>query len=333
MTETHTVRVGGPGDLLALVPAVLGFHPQDSVVVLTVGDAAHRFHARADLPDDPVGIEELATYLARVAGWHGLSRAATVLYTADAGLADAVAGELAGRLAGSGVRLVCAIRADGERWWRCDGAPDAPGTPYDLSSHPLLASAALEGRLVLSSRRELDDSLVGDPRAAAGVDALAAELVTRLADDLDRATPERRRRRLVAEGHWLRGRVRGALADGGALGGPDLARLLTLLSVSLELRDVAWAEMTHDNAGRHVALWLDAVRRAPVHLRAAPAALLGFAAWLSGQGALAWCAVDCARAAEPDYGLAELLGQALAGAVPPSAWQPIPAEALTLFGP
>ena len=63
-----------------------------------------------------------------------------------------------------------------------------------------------------------------------------------------------------------------------------------------------------------------------LHLRAAPAALLGFAAWLSGNGALAWCAVECAQEAEPGYTLAGLLSEALAGAVPPSAWRPLPRE-------
>ena len=72
------------------------------------------------------------------------------------------------------------------------------------------------------------------------------------------------------------------------------------------------------------------MRRAPVHLRAAPAALLGFAAWLSGDGALAWCAVERAQEAEPGYGLAGLL-HALAGAVPPSAWEPLGPEHLTLL--
>ena len=62
--------------------------------------------------------------------------------------------------------------------------------------------------------------------------------------------------------------------------------------------------MTHANARDHVDLWRDVVRRAPAELRAAPAALLGFAAWLSGHGALAWCAVELAQESDPDYGLA-----------------------------
>jgi hypothetical protein len=80
-----------------------------------------------------------------------------------------------------------------------------------------------------------------------------------------------------------------------------------------------------------VDLWRDVVRRAPLDLLAAPAALLGFAAWLSGDGALAWCAVDRCRQAEPGYSLAGLLADALAGAVPPSSWRPLGPDSLTLF--
>jgi hypothetical protein len=157
-------------------------------------------------------------------------------------------------------------------------------------------------------------------------------VVTRLARAVDaplgRAAA---RHHLGLEGRWVRHRVSRFLQDAARLDAHDVARLATLLAVSLEVRDVAWAEMSHDNAASHVDLWRDVVRRVPVDLRAAPAALLGFAAWLSGDGALAWCAVECAQEASPGYGMAGLLTQALAGAVPPSAWRPIPREALSLF--
>jgi hypothetical protein len=333
MTDMHTVRASGPDDLLALVPSLLGFHPESSVVLLTVGDARHRFHARVDLPDDPPGVEELTGYLAEVASRHGLTRAAAVVYTQDAVLADAVAGELDRRLDLAGVDLVCVIRADGERWWPFHGGDEGPGTPYDVGAHPLMAQAVLDGTLVRRNRQELADSLVGDdPEAVERVAGLAEEVTGRLAHALSAsAGAGERRAHLAVEGRWVRSRVCRHLEDGVRLDDHDLARMLTLLAVSLEVRDVAWAEMSHANAEQHVALWLDAVRRSPVDLRAAPASLLGFAAWLAGEGALAWCAVDCAQEAEPDYGLAALLTQALAGAVPPSAWQPIPREVLTLF--
>ena len=326
MTDLRTIRANGPADLLALVPSLLGFHPEESLVVLTLGDARHRFHARVDLPREQAGIERLACYLAEVASRHGVTRLAAALYTRDERLADAVARELDHRVDRAGVDLACVVRADGERWWALDGREDSPGTPYEVGSHPLMAQAVVEGTVVLASRQELADSLVGDPAEADRVGRLA---VARHAPS-GRA---RTRRHLVGEGRWVRDRVRRFLDDGQPLQAPDLARLLCAIALSLEVRDVAWAEMSHDDAERHVDLWRDAVRRAPAGLRAGPAALLGFAAWLSGNGALAWCAVERAQEEDPGHGLAALLAQALAGAVPPSVWRPIPRQALTLFGP
>jgi hypothetical protein len=334
MTDMHTVRASGPADLLALVPGLLGFHPEDSVVVITLGDATHRFHARVDLPSDPVGVEDLADYLTRVAHRNGVRSLAVIVYTDDASLADALVDELAGRLLAVHVELVCAVRADGERWWCVDGhAAGGPGTPYDVSAHPLMAQAVVDGTVVLGSRRELADSLVGtDPTETEEIERLAEEVTLRMVQAAGSPLgAEAARHHLVVEGRWVRHRVRRHLEDHHRLDAADVARLLVLVHVSLEVRDVAWAEMTHRNAAQHVALWRDVVRRAPVQLRAAPAALLGFAAWLSGNGALAWCAVDCAQESQPDYGLASLLTEALAGAVPPSAWKPLPAGALTLF--
>jgi hypothetical protein len=41
--------------------------------------------------------------------------------------------------------------------------------------------------------------------------------------------------------------------------------------------------------------------------------------------------VDRCQEADPDYRLAGLLTQALAGAVPPSTWEPLDRGVLTLF--
>lgn len=330
MTEIRTVRASGPADLLALVPGLLGFHPEDSVVVVTVGDATHRFHARVDLPTEPAGIEELASYLVEVASRHGVRALAVVVYTEDAALADLLLDGVAARLRTARIELVCAVRADGRRWWRLGGPGAArhPGTAYDVSSHPLMAETVMEGTVVLGSRQELADSLVG-------TDVADRDLVGRLADEALTRLARAARDHLVHEGRWVSDRVRrfvGPSADDPQpVDAGDVARLAALLTHSLEVRDVAWAEMTHETAARHVDLWRDVVRRTPPHLRAAPAALLGFAAWLSGNGALAWCAVDVAEDASPGYGLAGLLAEALACAVPPSAWRPFPRESLTLF--
>jgi len=338
MTETRTLRAGSPADLLAIVPYVLGFHPQDSVVMLSHACAGQPFHARIDLPDDPDDIPATAQALAAPAGRHGVRRVAAVVYTDDAHVADAVCDALDEALSRSGTLLTLALRADGERWYPLGGpavTDGAAGTPYDLSCHPLTAQAVLEGQVTHRSRQELADSLVGtDPEATEAVTAAAEAAVARMAaagrHQLGGASPGGARRSLVQEGSWVRDRIRRFLADREPLTHDDAGRMVAALT-SIEVRDVAWSEMSRHTAVRHVELWRDLVRRCPYDLVAAPAGLLGFAAWLDGDGALAWCAVDRCQACEPDYRLAGLLSQALTGAVPPSTWRPPPGDALPLF--
>ena len=84
MTELRTVRATSPADLLALVPTFLGFHPADSVVLVTLGSAPSPVHARVDLPADEGEVAELAAHLAGVAGRNGVGAVALVVYTDDA---------------------------------------------------------------------------------------------------------------------------------------------------------------------------------------------------------------------------------------------------------
>ena len=87
---------------------------------------------------------------------------------------------------------------------------------------------------------------------------------------------------------------------------PELAAAAVSV-VSGPRRDEAWAWLDRARGTRAVALWSDAVRRLPDSHVAAPAAVLAFAAWLAGDGALAWCAVDRCRDVEPGHSLAHLV--------------------------
>jgi hypothetical protein len=339
MTNTRTFTAKSPADLLALVPCVLGFHPEDSLVMLTLGDAADHFHARIDLPRDADDLAEVVGSLHQVVTRHRVRRVVLVAYSEDQCVALELSDRLRGALEVDGVTVVEAIRADGERWYSLTGCTGSccpvEGTPYDLGSHPFTAQSVLDGQVTLGSRQELADSLIGtDPDAVDEVETAADQAMSRFTaacrHPLGPSDPEGARRHLVQEGQWVAERVRRFLADGLSLDADDAGRLLVAL-VAIEIRDVAWAEMTRANARRHVDLWRDLVRRTPRDLMAAPAGLLGFAAWLSGDGALAWCAVERCQEAEPDYRLAALLTDALAGAVPPSRWEPVPRSELTLF--
>ena len=339
MTNSRTLKAQSPADLLAIVPCVLGFHPEDSLVLLTLGGASNRFHARVDLPRDPEDFPDVVEMLREVVVRNDVRRCVLVAYTDDQCTSQELSDRLRRVLEEEDVTVVDAIRADGERWYSLTGCSGsccpAEGRPYDVASHPFTAQAVVEGQVTLGSRQELVDSLIGtDPGAMEAVEVAADEAMLRFQaaarHPLGPPAPEAARAHLVQEGQWVAERVRRFLNDGEALDADDAGRILVALVV-IEIRDVAWAEMTRANAGRHVDLWRDLVRRTPYDLMAAPAALLGFAAWLSGDGALAWCAVERCQEVEPDYRLASLLTDALAGAVPPSSWQPVKPDDLTLF--
>jgi hypothetical protein len=68
----------------------------------------------------------------------------------------------------------------------------------------------------------------------------------------------------------------------------------------------------------HQQMWIDVTRRAQPGYLAAPAALLAFVAWQSGDGALANVALDRALADDPGYSMALLLRQVISAGAPPS---------------
>lgn len=326
---TFTAR--SAADLIAVVPQVLGFHPADSVVLMTFGQADN-LHARVDLPEDEDEQLEVVDMLAEVIARQRASRVALLLYTDDPWLAASFHDAALGRLVPDGVDVIELLRVADGRFHDAGDVHD-PGTTYDLRSHPFTAEQVVRGHLVHDSREQLAASLrlvdAEDARRVAEAAAGAASQVGGL-PDLERVP--RVARAIAEHGHWIQRTIRRHVRRGTRLSADDAGRLLVLTSV-VDLRDVALAEMTRDDAAEHVELWRDLVRRCPTALLPSAASLLGFAAWLSGHGALAWCALDRSDEVDPDYSMAACIRGLLEHAVPPSAWTPIPPDDLPIFWP
>lgn len=317
-SPTTPFRLRNERDVLALVPFTFGFHPQHSLVLITFDPPGRPFGARIDLPDDPgdleVAVEELMV-AARRNGCGADTIALVVVYTDEHELAELAATLLTVELETLGVDVLTALRAADDRWHRLGHAIDGPapdGVPYDLTSHQLTARSVVEGRVVFSTREQLSASLgVADPGHAEMV-AAAHDTLTGLGDLSGPA--------VAFEERWLTAHV-ASWASCAPTDPAVLARLLRALATT-PLRDRVWCLMTQQNAAEHVRLWTDVVRQSPERLVAPAAGLLAFSAWLSGDGALAWCAVERCLDAEPDHTLAHLVARALEQAVPPTEWSP-----------
>lgn len=315
-------------DLIAVVPAVLGFHPQDSVVLLTFGPPGGAFHARVDLPVGLAEQEEVAEVLVGAVRSNGVRRAAVLLYTDDVSVAEQQSLVLVRRLLDLDVEVIEVIRVDDAHW---HPVPDdgSPGTAYELETHRFTAQRVFEGQVVHRDRAELADSLIGSDEDDAVAVALAA---TRFADlvvtSSEGTSPAHAF--LRSEATWLQQRIRSRVDDRVALGAGDAGRLLVLVSFVLT-RDVAWAEIDRSNAELHVDLWRELVRRSPRDLLPGAASLLAFAAWQHGDGALAWCAIDRCLEIDPDYSMAHCVAEVLSRAVAPGVWRQIRQDELPVF--
>jgi hypothetical protein len=111
----------------------------------------------------------------------------------------------------------------------------------------------------------------------------------------------------------------GTYRRGGQITDDDQVAWLAVTLADLRVRDDAWARMDPKHRAAHRRLWTDLIRRATEPYVPAPASLLAFTAWQSGEGALANIAIERALAADPGYSMAHLIGQAVDAGLPPSA--------------
>lgn len=306
--STYTAR--STEDLLAAVPVVLGFHPQESVVLLTFG-GDNPFHARVDLPLTTAEAEGAAQALLGPALRERVRAVAVLVLTSDERAGTRAARAAVRAFNRAGIDVVDAVRAHEGRWYAAGGprggVPDH-GVPYDVSAHPFTAQAVLEGRVTLDSREELAGSVAPDPAAVRAVLEAVVALPSR-----DTGLPE--------EARWAAELVERHVEDGTRPTDAEVARLV-LGVLDVPVRDATWELMSRDEAPGHVRFWSDVVRRTPDALLADPAALLAFAAWLAGHGALAWCAVDRCQDVVPGHRLGGYVAHALEQGIPPTAWEP-----------
>ncbi|TQM80241.1 uncharacterized protein DUF4192 [Saccharothrix saharensis] len=312
-------RLRDPGDLIAAVPHLLGFHPFDSVVLLVVHDHDVAMTLRIDLPPPGARHRLAARLVEPLAGSRG-DDAVVVVVGGGSGDPpehlphDALVDELDEALRVAGVPLLLAVwtraTAKGERWFDYHDVGTS-GTVPDPSSTAFAAASAADGHVTYPSRAALGDLLTPDPpEALSRRTALLNRLATThpLPDD---DTVPLRDLDLVRAEVLRAGTRKRPLTD------EEVADLAHALSNPLT-RDASLAHCVGDHARSAEALWLELTRACPSPERAEPAILLAFSAYIRGNGALTYMALDRAEESHPGHRLAGLLRTALTTGLSPT---------------
>jgi hypothetical protein len=314
-SKSPDFHLNRPGVLIAALPAVLGFVPEKSLVLVTVDRGEMGCVMRVDLSEE---LSDSLAHIAEVAAAARPDSAIAVIVDADGAscrmcndeyreLADG----LAIALANQGIELLAAHVVDGvaagARWHCADGCGNA-GTVEDPSASPLAVAAVLDGRRLYARRSELQEIIeVADPvRTGVLADAIAAcgSEPAQRPDEAARADVE----------HAVAAAAR--VTDGADLGDDELARLAWALA-DLRVRDTLYALAVGENAGQAETLWALLSRTLPQPWRVEALVLLAFSAYARGDGPLAGVSLEAALRDDPTHRMAGMLDTALQSGLRP----------------
>jgi Domain of unknown function (DUF4192) len=321
------VSIDSPAAMLAVIPHLLGFTPENSLIVVGGRGPRQRIEAtlRFDLPNPPgqATAKAIADHTVSVLTCQRFTTVVVIGY----GLGELVTPltrTLRRAITRSGLEVRDVLRVQDGRYWSylCKNPACCPpeGVPFDTTTHPAGRIMAAIGRPILASREELAASIV----------PVTGPVAETMRQETDRA--ERIAARLLADatkaGSTVRpvvdrglGAVQAAIGiyrDGGTITEASQFAWLALTLASLQVRDDAWARMDPTHREDHLRLWADVTRHAQPGYAAAPASLLAFTAWQGGNGALANVALDRALADTPGYSMALLLRDTIDAGAPPS---------------
>lgn len=327
--SAQPVQVREPGELIAALPALLGYHPENSLILVSLGGPAHtelRTVLRHDLAfppggDDTVPMDDLVTmtavidrYAQRLVAEDSTAAVAIVVDAAGRARRHAhrdLIGALRLRLESSGVTLSAAFAtaeiARGAAWFDVL-EPRWTGTVADPDTSAVTAAQVYAGRQIRASRAEVEALVAADPERQAEVRALlrAAAESADLEASLGAARGDAYHRRKLEEVL----RQIGNLAGGEPLLAVELAELGMALRRT-PVRDSLLALAAGALAADAELLWMALTRALPAPERAEPAVLLAYSALLRGDGTLTGIALDVALDAAPWHRLAILLDRSL----------------------
>lgn len=318
-THRPDFELNRPGALIAALPAVLGFVPEKSLVLVSIGNGEMGSVLRVDLSRV---LADQAGQLAQVAAAAEPEAAIAVIVDADGAhcpmcneeyrrLCDALTEALSQHAVEMWAAHVVDQIAAGGRWHCVDGC-GAGGVIDDPSASPLAAAAVLDGRRLYARRADLQAVIaVDDPdRSAELAAAIHSSAASRAV--AHRADADGCGRRDVENMMAAAARV----AGGELLPDAELARLGCALA-DVQVRDTLYALAVAQNSGEAESLWAVLARTLPEPWRVEALVLLAFSAYARGDGPLAGVSLEAALRCEPGHRMAGMLDVALQSGMRP----------------
>lgn len=332
------VCVEEPGEVIAAVPAMIGFPPERSLVVLvlrssgrgggSIIDAVVRFDLDQDGGRRRLRAGMVAQCVLQICAHDDIAEVLVVVVDdravesprrSETGercgtgrfevLIDALDRRLATHeIALTGAWAVRAIEPE-QPWWSLVG-PDRHGTLPDPSSSSVALSHVLDGRQIRGSRAELTALVAEDvevrDQVAAILDSALSVARDRYARAVRRGDPSDYSRQALDYVLWQIANTESGIQ----LMVPELAELAAALR-DRAVRDAMFALAVGDHAVAAEGLWAALTRALTGRDRAEAASLLGYSAYVRGDGPLAGIALEAALDADPDHPLATLLEASL----------------------
>lgn len=294
--KTISIRGTNRADLLAIPPVVLGYHPEDSIVVLALQGGVLRMSARLCLDwylshyeptvtQISAAIENVPGCRFALAGYGERERTTVSLLE----LADVIGHHL----------VVDAVVTDGELSW--DLGDDTP-EPYRFEDSAVAAQAVFAGVSIARSREDAVAPVTEHHPASRRQVARAEEEI----GHLPRRKALRRMARLIEREE--------------ALSPPQALRLAVHLGDEEAMVSVL-AALGRDNADRVWQNLVAARRVCPPKHEANVLALLAAASWLSGRGAAQTACLEQLDDLDPGHIVGALMARVHREGRPPNIWE------------
>ncbi|GIG67742.1 DUF4192 domain-containing protein [Phytomonospora endophytica] len=307
-TTATTIRLSTADDILTAIPYLLGYHPTDSLVFICINEGQVSATGRIDLtsPPPPSALTQLLARQAR----DGVTAILLVGYGPATAVTTTVE-VFRDACREQNIAVKEALRVTHGRYWSylCPGGDCCPidGEPTPAAESTVATQFVAAGHQALPDRQHLAGMLDPVDHINSGEIAAMISAVRPCGDTCQEA--------LLLLRHYIHAQ---SLPDT-----EQTALILAALRRDPDLvADVLTAIDTNPpGACLEVLTWV--TRLATPGYIAAPASLLAYAAWRTGNGAFANIACEHARTDDPDHDLAGAVHQLLTVGINPTTVPPL----------